>query len=113
MGEPIAWASTTVAFRRFISETQYQSLRPVYRKCYMPYRCTYCTRPTDVSVMMSTREFCTAEEEAAAKAIFEQMKPYLGRHVDWTSCLGAARNAITAVDKHRAENASLQEESQT
>jgi len=46
MSEPIAWESTTVVFKRFLTETQYQRLRPSYRRWYRPYRCACCTALT-------------------------------------------------------------------
>lgn len=38
----IAWESTTVAYKKYITDGKYQKLKPSYRKWYKPYMCSSC-----------------------------------------------------------------------
>lgn len=40
--EPIAWESTTLYYKKYITESRYQKLDKRYRKWYKPYLCSHC-----------------------------------------------------------------------
>lgn len=63
---------------------------------------------------MTVQRICTEEEEVVAKAFFKSLEQNLPPHSNWTACIGAAREAIGALNQHRersVEPASWQEES--
>jgi hypothetical protein len=43
--EPVAWESTTVGFRKYITDAQYQHFGIASRAWYRPYKCSSCAVP--------------------------------------------------------------------
>lgn len=61
-GEPISWESTTEAFKPYLTESQYQRLRPAYQKWYRPYRCAHCARVAAENALSRGEEPCSSTE---------------------------------------------------
>lgn len=40
--DQIAWMATTVGYRKYITDAQYQKLQPSFQQWYKPYRCSQC-----------------------------------------------------------------------
>jgi hypothetical protein len=44
--EIVAWESRTEVYRRYITDAEYQRLRPSFQAWYRPYRCSHCPAPS-------------------------------------------------------------------
>jgi hypothetical protein len=69
--EPLVWESTTVGYRKFVSERRYQLFSPAVRKWYRPV-CQKCATPTATSERDAVLEQAIAaiQERAASDEIF-------------------------------------------
>ena len=61
--EPVAWRFTGIAgFKKYITDTQYQSFHQDAKKWYEPYRCVNCTNPQPKVEQEPKREPLTDEQ---------------------------------------------------
>lgn len=44
-GEPIAWESTTLGYKKYLTQSDYEMFSPAVRAWYKPYKCSNCTTP--------------------------------------------------------------------
>ena len=58
--EPIAWRSTTVAYKQYITDRQYRMLSPAARRWYEPYKCACCANKPPNAAVKPRREAASA-----------------------------------------------------